>query len=208
MVAAHLGVIAIAAVPAPDGGMDRSAWRDPGVQAEFGMWSRWFGTTPARLESSLWTLATRWVATRGAVIRPLRPYLDATGSWQPWRLFVAPHRFPARLEVMVLRAHDGPNDWRVIYRERSSTECWHASFFAVERVRSAIFRYSWPSFAHDASGFCGWIADRVFDERPDVSAVRCRYGKQRSPSPAEARRGFEPDVTYVNDVTFPRREGL
>jgi hypothetical protein len=208
LVTFHLGVIVLAAVPAPDGGMDPAAWRDPGVQAEFAMWARWFGVTPARLESTLWSVAMRYMQTRGAIMRPLHPYLDVTGAWQPWRLFVAPHRFPARFELLALRAGADPNAWRVLFRERSRTETWHSHFFGVERVRSAVFRYSWPSFARDAGNFCGWLADRVFDERPDVTAVRCRYGKQRSPTPDEARRGYEPEVTYVNDTTFPRREGM
>src|SRR5437868_2844899 len=119
LVAFHLVAIGIAALPAPDGGMNRALWRDPGVQAEFTVWARWFGVRPVKLEDSLWKLATRWMAVRGAMLRPVAPYLDASGAWQPWRLFVAPHRFPARFELLMLRAGGDGTNWEPLFVERS-----------------------------------------------------------------------------------------
>lgn len=197
LVAFHLLAIVLSAIPAPAGGMNRKNWADPTVQGEFEAWGRRLGIDADRLEDALWSLARTWMGFRELYLTPVRPYLELTGTDQPWRMFVAPHRYPARYQVQVRAADAGADDWETVFEERSPTAQWRASFFAQERVRSALFRYSWPEYSHDARRFCDHLGRRLFEERPGAEWVRCRYWKAKSPSPEEARRGAMPDGTWV-----------
>ena len=57
LVAFHLVAITLSALPSPEGGMNRSQWSDPTVQAEFAAWAGRFGMAPKDFESRLWELA-------------------------------------------------------------------------------------------------------------------------------------------------------
>lgn len=199
----HLAAIVLSAVPAPVGGMNRRNWRDPTVQGELRVWADRLGVEPARLEDRVFSFARGYMRARELWLAPVEPYLDLTGTGQPWRMFVAPHRYPARFRVEAAGA--GGEGWETLFEERSAGARWHAPFFEQERVRSILFRYAWPEYSASAGRFCEWLADRVFEERPDIERVRCRYAKARSPSPEEARAGVEPPSTWVQTRTVTRR---
>ncbi len=188
LVTIHLVAIVIAAIPAPVGGMSRRAWSDPTVQDEFRAWGARLGVEPKKLEDFMWDLGTRWMGLRRKVMRWVWPYLEVTGTDQPWRMFVAPHRHPSRFQVQV-RTADA--DFETLFEERSSEYRWRETFFEQERLRSILFRYSWNEYSGDARRTCEWLAREIFVERPDAVEVRCRYWKARSPSPREAREGAE-----------------
>lgn len=192
LVTLHLVAICLAAVPAPVGGMSRRAWEDPTVQEEFAAWGARLGVEPRKLQDWMWIVASRWMSERRKVMEWVWPYLEVTGTDQPWRMFVAPHRHPSRYQVQ-LRTAEMPRDgqWETLFEERSREHRWREIFFEQERVRSILFRYSWPEYSGDARRTCEWLSKEIFAERPDAIEIRCRYWKARSPSPKEAWNGVE-----------------
>ncbi len=199
----------IAAIPAPDGAMHRSSWRDPTVRAELEAWGERLEVEPAVLEDRLYRFARRYMDLRRRALAPIRPYLRATGCHQPWRMFVAPHRFPSRFQVQARRERDGGEDgWQTVFEERSRDDRWRARFFEQERVRSLLFRYAWPEYGADARRSCDWIARELFADRPDVLDVRCRFHKVRSPSHDEARAGEEPEGSWIRTRVVKRERAF
>lgn len=213
-VAFHLIAIVLAAIPAPAGGMNRRNWKDPTVQQEFRAWGDRLGVDPATLEEAIFGFAKGYMRVRDVWLMPVEPYLDATGTDQPWRMFVAPHKHPARYRVEVLEA--GSTEWELLFEERSKEARWRAGFFEQERTRSVLFRYAWSEYGPEARDFCEWIGAQVFEEREDVVSVRCRYWKAPSPSPEEAASGAELPGQWVatkvvkrpGTQTAPRRGAL
>src|SRR5262249_25887258 len=145
--------------------------------------------TPQALEEFCWSLAVKYMALRQKVLAPIRPYIDFTGTDQPWRMFVAPHHFPPRYQVLVHTAEMRAGTWEKYFEERSDTYSWRENLFTQERMRSGVFRYSWPIYTPRARRMCEWIARQIFAENPQVTQVFCRYERVRSPSPEEAERG-------------------
>lgn len=198
LVAAHVLAVGVAALPAPEGGMNRAAWADPTVQAELDAWAgrlRSLGLPVERaaLEDHLWVVGRTWTQARAALLRPLRPYYRGAGTNQSWRMFVAPHRFPARLVLSV--REDGA--WRDVYVERDPQRRWMGRQLDHDRFRSAIFRYSWPGYGRAWAELGQWLALRAARDFPRASHLRLRFARQRSPSPAEVRAGVEPPVRFL-----------
>lgn len=203
-VAFHLFAIVLSAIPAPAGGMNRKNWKDPTVQGEFRAWGARLGVDAATLEETLFGFASGWMRARDLWLAPVRPYLDVTGTDQPWRMFVAPHRHPARFRVEV---QDEPgSEWEPLFEERSPDARWRRDFFEEERTRSILFRYSWPEYSYESRQLCSWLAGEVFEERPAAQKVRCRYWKAASPSPAEAAALVQIPGSFVATKTVSRRE--
>jgi hypothetical protein len=200
LIAMHLLAITLMALPNPGSGLQRSAWKDPTVQQEFGVWrgrlaAVGWAMDPDEFEQFLWSQATRYHQARKEVLSPFDWYYRYFGTWQSWRMFVAPHRFPARLEIQI-DAGDGA--WKSIYVARSPTYTWNREQFDHERFRAAVFRYGWPAYKRTWSQFAVWAAGRVFDDYPDAQAVRLRFYKYRSLSPAEVLDGKQPEGRYIN----------
>jgi hypothetical protein len=191
-VAFHLAAVSVAALPGPVEGMDRRAWKSPTVQGEVGAWAAWLGMAPARLEGRLWRIARAWMEARRRVLWPFQPYLDVTGCEQPWRMFVAAERFPTRFQI---QAH-AARGWETLFEERSEEHAWRRALFDQDRVRGALLGYGWPAHADDYRRGCDYFARAIFAERAEVSEVRCRLRRQRSPSPEEALAGVEPEATW------------
>ena len=206
----HLIAIVLAAIPAPAGGMNRRNWKDPTVQAEFDEWGRRLGMDPDVLEDAVFSFAQGYMQARDLWLAPVEPYLDVTGTDQPWRMFVAPHRHPARFRVQAMVATSGgaaaaSGAWETLFEERSAEAAWRSSFFEEERIRSILFRYSWPEYSTESRRFCQWLADRAFEERPELAKVRCSYEKRPSPSPDDVRDGVEHESTTVQAKVISRK---
>jgi len=194
-VAAHLFAVTFMALPSPGSGLTRSAWRDPTVQGEFRSWTELLGrvgivVTVPELEETLWGLATRYEAVREAVLWPLDPYYRYLGTWQSWRMFVAPHRYPGRLQIRIEDA-DG---WRVIYEARSPEATWRRRWFDHDRMRAAVFRYSWKHYRNSRRYFTDWVARQVAADFPDADRVEVSFLRFQTPSPEQARSGRAPQV--------------
>ena len=210
LVLLHLFAVVAVAVPAPQGGMDRRAWDEPTVQAEFAAWGarlRSWGVpwTDPELEERLWTFATHYMGAREALLAPIRPYNRYLGTGQSWRMFVAPHRQPSRLEVAVQNG----DAWQVVYLQTRPGEDWLETLLEHDRTRSVLFRYAWPAYRGRYKRLATWLARRALADFPDTSAVRVRWLRQRSPSPAESRAGSLPPLVPHGERVFsaePLRE--
>ncbi|MEQ1568227.1 MAG: hypothetical protein ABMA64_21490 [Myxococcota bacterium] len=210
-VAFHLFAVTFCALPSVGSGMNRSAWRQPTVQGEFRAWNdrlRAFGWTgtQAELEDHLWAFASGYESARAVVMRPLAPYLDTFGTWQSWKMFVAPHRFPARVEIHV----DRGAGWEPVYVARSSTHDWLAGYFDHDRFRAALFRYGWEHYRNTRKEFATWVAGRAADAFPDAHRVRVSFVRYRTRSPEEVRAGTpveeKRELEQVRDLDTLRAE--
>ncbi len=196
----HLVAVTLMAAPAPAGGMKRAAWKDPTVQAELRAWrDRLSGLgldrSPEAFEQDLWELAAGFMRVRRQVLRPFRPYYRWCGTWQTWRMFIAPHRFPARLHIEL---SDGGGDYRSVYVARSPEHTWLAPQLDQARMRAALFRYGWPSYGRSWSQLADWIAARAAADFPEAERIRLRMWKYRTPSPEQVLAGERPEGRWVN----------
>jgi hypothetical protein len=190
-VAEHVFAITAMATPSPGVGLNRKAWKDPTVQGKFSAWTtrlNGLGVDVAEpeLEDFLWTFANGYEDARDTVLDPFTPYFRYTGAWQSWKMFVAPHRFPARLEIEV----DRGNGFEPLFVERSPTATWRRSWFDHDRMRAAVFRYGWAHYRTARSQFADWVDRQVRADFDDVRQVRVSFVKYRTPSPAETRAGI------------------
>jgi hypothetical protein len=137
------------------------------------------------LEDRLWAIATGYEAARVKVLSPFEPYYVYCGTWQSWRMFVAPHRYPGRLEIEV----DHGQGWEPLFVERSDAHVWRRRWMDHDRMRAAIFRYSWKHYSGSRRSFTDWVAARVAADDPSAQKVRVSFMRYRTPSPAEVLRG-------------------
>ena len=213
LVVAHLLAIGLSAVPAPEGGMRRAAWQDPTVQGEFAAWGDrlrglGLGLTDAQLEDGLWDFAVRYMQVRKAALAPARPYYTHLGTGQSWRMFVAPHKHPSRLELAIDR---GDDRWEVVYLQSTPGPHWMEGVLEHDRSRSLLFRYAWKSFRRSYRHMVDWLAVEAARDFPEATRLRARWRKQRSPTPAQVREGHAPRIqfhgTLVVDLDALRAEG-
>lgn len=193
-VALHLFAVTFCALPSVGSGMNRSAWAQPTVQGEFAAWTARLNglglrITQAELEDRLWAFASRYEAWRDAVMIPLDPYYTYCGTWQSWKMFVAPHRYPARLEIEV----DSGSGWQPVYVARSTEHTWLARWLDHDRFRAATFRYGWEHYRNTRREFAAWIAREADEAFPDGRRVRVSFVRYRTRSPEEVRAGVPAD---------------
>lgn len=202
----HLVAILIDASPDPSAGMNRTAWKDPTVQREFTRWASILHTDEPTLEDFLWDAAKNLVSVRRVVLVPFRPYLHFVGADQAWQMFVAPHRYPTRLQLQV---HSGTgNDeanWTTVFEERSETATWRAERFGSERLRASVFRWGWPNYQEAWHRACRVFAKELLAEHPESDQVRCRFRKTESPSPEDAISNKDPGK-WVYSMSIRREE--
>ena len=199
LVLAHILAMVLLAIPAPVGGTDRATWKNPTAQLEFATYAGFLGLPPAEFEDKLYALAIFYMDLRAIWLRPVEPYVRITGTEQPWRMFVGPDRFPPRFQVQFRPAGA---EYVTLYEERSEQYDWHEEFFRQERVRSYTYRYAWPEYGYSQAQNCTWLARRVFAEKPEAAEVRCRFWKQKTPSPEQVLAGapLEPGGWHQESV--------
>lgn len=198
-VAAHLLAITLMALPNPSGALNPAAWRDPTVQAELGRWAgrlAFLGWDRDELQANLWTFATGANRVREAVLFPFKPYYRYCGTWQSWKMFVAPHTHPTRLQIEVERG----GRWTLVFRERSDEHAWLREKLDNDRLRSTVFRLGWPQYQGLRRQFAQWVA-RQAAAWPDATRVRISFVKEQTLSAREVRAGArEPTRTVFPTV--------
>lgn len=203
LVLLHVVAVLLLALPNPGSALNRRAWRTPAVQLELKRWSERLTavgveTTPKAFEKWLYGVAKSWYETRRAMLAPFEPYRRYLGIRQPWTMFAAPQRFPGRLEIHIR----DQGDWRPIYIARSDEHDWQATLLDHDRMRAAVFRYTWPQYAPTHKHLAKWLARRALEDHPEAKYIRVRFRFQRSPTPDELRDGVEPKVEYQQVHTF------
>lgn len=199
-VSLHLVAVTLGAFPSAAGGLNRSAWRDPTVQAEFAAWSArlaGWGGSPAELEQQLWRLAVGWEAGRSWVLAPFQPYYRWCGTWQSWKMFVAPHTHPTALRIEVERG----GAWWLAYVERSADADWLARKLDHDRFRSVVFRAGWPHYQPLRQHLAAWAARQAAADFPDATRVRLSFWKYNTlPAAALAAGAETPGRTVLTTV--------
>jgi hypothetical protein len=199
LVTYHVVAVAVLAFPSPGGVMQRSSWENPTVQNEFRLWSerlRSLGLSLSQkeLDSALWDLSGRYLEAREQVTAPFNPYANFAGTRQSWRLFVAPQRYPVRLEISVREQ----GAWRLVYATRSGEHTWLRETLERYRLRRATFQTTWPKERRHFNTLCDWLATRAARDFPEATELMVQQRRYRTPAPAEARAGetmLEP--TYI-----------
>ncbi len=200
----HVTMIFVIAFPAPIGGMDRSNWKVKSVQQDFEAWAKLLHVSADAFEEALWQAAVLYMNVRDRAAAPFGPYLRLSGCDQPWRMFVAPVRVMAKLQVLQRVRGAAPDAWETLYEERSPTYRWHESMFAQERLRSQIARWPWPGFRGAYGEGCAYFARLAFRERADVEQVQCRFWSAPSLTPDEAARHVAPQVFWGDPIVVNR----
>ncbi|MEM6928357.1 MAG: hypothetical protein AAF602_15595 [Myxococcota bacterium] len=198
LIVLHVAVITFHAMPTVGGGLSRTAWKTPTVQGEFRAWSErlqglGFDVEIADLEDPLWAIAVGWEKGRRTMLKPVMPYLRYCGTYQSWRMFVAPHRYPGRLHIDI----DRGSGWEPIYVARSPEHAWRRHWLDHDRFRAAIFRYAWKHFRKGRAEFANWVTRRVERDYPDAERVRVSFMRYRTRSPEEVRAGTPADEKRV-----------
>jgi hypothetical protein len=104
-------------------------------------------------------------------------------------MFVAPHRYPARLEIEI----DRGRGWETVYLGRSTEHAWLQPWLDHDRFRAAVFRYSWKHYRHPRKQFADWAARLAAEEWPDATRFRLSFLRYKTPSPEQVRAGDLPD---------------
>ncbi len=191
LVLVHLLAVGLLALPDARGIEEsRASWANPTVQAELRAWSSRLSavgwqTDPTTLRNDVLAVATSWNATVTTLRTPVQPYEDLLGVRQRWRMFVVPHRYPAKLHVDILE--DGR--WRTVYAARSPDHRWRGAQLDDVRVRAMLFRYGWERYRREYRAFARWLARRAGEDFPSAERVRIRWWGYRTPSPREVADG-------------------
>jgi hypothetical protein len=204
----HVVAITLMAAPAPSGGMARSAWKDPTVQAEFAAWTvrlnqLGIDVTAAQVEDQAWEVATAVMSKRRAMLAPFMPYYTYMGTWQSWRMFVAPHRFPSRLSIDISHSEGRQTaTWEPLYVARDRKLNWHADQLDHDRMRAAVFRYGWKSYRRAYREFGVWTARQVAQEQADIKWIRIRLYRFETASPDQVLTDQRPSGKYHSTLIF------
>ena len=200
----HVWFITLQALPAPGGGMNKRDWKSDTVQGEFRAWTQRLNAMGVEieqqaLEDHLWELATGVMKVRREALRPMYPYYRNAGTWQSWRMFVAPHRYPSRLHIEIKEA----GLWRTVYVARSPESDWRAHQLDHDRFRAALFRYGWgKKYGRQWRGFGDWIAREAAIDFPEATELRLRFWSYRTRSPEEVREGVDEDGRWHRSRTL------
>lgn len=203
LIGLHLIAIILKAIPAPEGAMNRSDWKNPTVQAEFADFTQrlqgiGIDVSPKELEEELWSLSRQYMRVRKSVLKPFKLYYRYAGADQNWRLFVAPHMYPSKFNVEVLI----DEEWRTVYAPFTAEARWQAHLIENSRFRPSIFRYSWPRYKKHYHVFAQYLADHAKNDFPEATRLRTRWWNARSPSPAQVLRNSQPKGKWQYPLMF------
>jgi hypothetical protein len=204
LVALHLVAITVLAAPSVGEGLSRWAWQDPTVQDEFADWTdrlnRWgVAITRQEFEDDLWEAATAYESLHGRALAPFWRYYEWCGTFQSWRMFAGPHRYPSRLLIDI----EEGGAWRPVYAQRDPDHAWLAEQLDHYRMRPYLYRLSWYRYADGSGGFdqmTRWVAGHAAHDFPQAQRVRVRFFKFRTLSPEEVKAGRPVSGEFVPDV--------
>jgi len=210
LIALHLMAITLLALPAAGEGLSRWAWQDPTVQEELADWTarlnRWgYPVTQAEFEDDLWNVASAYESARGRPVALFGHYYGLCGTFQSWRMFAGPHRYPSRLLIDV----DEDGTWRPVYVQRDPEHAWLARQLDHYRMRPFLYRLSWYLYAEfdDFSQLSHWVARQAAHDFPQAGRVRVRFFKFHTPTPADARAGRAITGEFVPEMVLSLEAG-
>jgi hypothetical protein len=206
LVALHLVAVTLMALPSAGEGLSRWAWQDPTVQEEFGDWvgrlNRWgVAVTREEFEDDLWAAASAYETVHGRLLAPFGRYYWWCGTFQSWRMFAGPHRYPSRLLIDVEEA----GAWRPAYVQRDPAHAWLAARLDHYRMRPFLYRLSWYRYSDrfdDFDQLARWVAGQAARDYPGAGRVRVRFFKFHTPSPDEVKAGAPVAGEFVPEAVL------
>jgi hypothetical protein len=192
LVALHLAAVTLLALPALGEGLNRWAWQDPTVQEEFADWTcrlnRWgVHVTQQQFEDDLYDVGLAYESARARALAPFGRYYEYCGTFQSWRMFAGPHRYPSRLHIEVEEA----GDWQSVYVKSDPDHTWLSDRLDHYRMRPFLYRLSWYRYAEfgDFNDLARWVARQAARDFPGAGRVSVSLHMSRTPSPDEVNAG-------------------
>ncbi len=206
LVILHLIAITWLALPSPGEGLSRWAWQDPTVQEELADWTgrlnRWgYPITQAEFEDDLYNVASAYESVRSRPIGLFGRYYGMCGTFQSWRMFAGPHRYPSQLLIDV----EEDSAWRPVYVQRDPEHAWLSTQLDHYRMRPFLYRLSWYRYVAEFDDFgqlARWIARQAAHDFPQAGRIRVRFFKFHTPAPAEARAGLPVTGEFVPEMVL------
>lgn len=183
----HVAASCVEAIPDLRMGLNRTMWKEPRVRHELDRWARRLGMPRDEMEDLMFLAGTTIHEGRGMLRAPFSPYVKAVSLRQSWAMFVAGSRHRDRFQIRARTCEPQSSacDWQVLYFRNDDDAQYMKSILENARVRSATFRWGWPTAKKSYTRGCDAIGARLFAERPELVAVECRYEKTTSPDPRE-----------------------
>ena len=198
----HLLAIFLLALPSNYKMADKNHWKKPKQQKEISAWADRLGVDKEDFESFLWSVSTRYVAMRKAVIRPFAKYADYTGARQGWAMFASPRMNGGRFDVYVQER----GEWRLIYSTGTDAD-WRVHQFTHNRIRKLIGRLTNNPQQGAYNEMSNWMARMVAKDFPDATRAKVQFFRWKSLSAARIRAGELPKPALVRSQEFAL-EGL
>ncbi|MBW2464595.1 MAG: hypothetical protein JRH11_23310 [Deltaproteobacteria bacterium] len=190
----HFAAVLLLSVPASSAMRDISAWRAPHAQRDLAAWTVranavGIDMTQPEFERALWDFAGAYLEARALVIRPFERYAHYSGAIQGWSMFASPQTEPVWLTIDVLEGEQ----YRTVYRERSSEHAWMRRVLDHNRVRKLEGRLGRGAYDDHYRGLIEWLAVRAARDFPGAARLRARVERRRTPAPFD-----DAEVDYLD----------
>ena len=113
----------------------------------------------------------------GRIVRPIRPYLEATGLRQSWQMFGTVSDHGGILEIDGRTAGGG---WAPLFADHTPHQ-WNALLLNHGRVRAQRSLFAHKRFRRRYREMAAWLGAEALADRPDLSAIRVRFRDVRTP---------------------------
>jgi hypothetical protein len=139
------------------------------------------------------------VALRHALLLPFEPLFHYTGTGQRWALFVS-----ARRECFRIRVAAGSDaSYQNLYRAQDIDEAALGPLLTYRRTRGLYDAGSQSSPSAAYAGLAKLIADRVFEQRPEVARVRVWMERLYIAAPEAALKSLGAEYEVVQERVQP-----
>lgn len=147
--------------------------------------SRLSGASDVATSAQLVAWSERGVTARKWLLAPLAPVLQGAALRQQWNLFltVSDEVFRLRIDVQAL----DDKTWRLVYRANELDALGLSSLLSYRRVRG-IYNPSKYGARSQYESLTGWLAQRVLQEHPTLSALRVSMERLSIGEPRVAAR--------------------
>jgi hypothetical protein len=194
LVTFHVVALVLVNVPAPTGSPLALTGHDASAGEELATWARVLHVPPAELARELLTIRAAWLSSRARILGPFDAYQRLVGAQQPWQMFSAPNRAPARLVIEVMSA--GGLAWSFVGGLPLGD--WRPLLFNSERLRSFTNATAREADHAQLDALCDALGRLALADHAGATQARCRVLLQRSP--ALGQRGPVDDKTLHERV--------
>ena len=190
----HVVGVTLMALPTPSGYMNSALWTDPNLTSQFDTWARLLTRVGIEMTGEEVKERSRRAgmaiqSTRQMVLTPFEPYLNAVGARQSWRLFAAPGRVPARLQVDISDAATGEDSWQQLYLTGDEPYAWRPELFTHHRFRKLMTRTTRRGDEPRFERLARWFAAETAKDFPEAKRVRFTLTRDRIPPPDQLADG-------------------